>query len=180
VLSEIRPDVKLLVGKALHVMLGMQDLTIPVDNFTQSLSKESFKNIRDHLENEGVIVLFPTRAYSDLIKGKTVDHAWKGSFFKFALEKNAPILPIYIGGRNSRAYYYLITIGLNYFSKQLWTRELIQLKMMREIFSQHTNNHIPMLVGDMIDAKEIDQQYDAFHEKIAAVRERLYALETKL
>lgn len=180
VLTEIRPDIKLLVGKALHDMLGMQDLTIPVDNFSQKLSKDSFLLIRQHLDNEGVIVLFPTRMYSDFKNGETIDHAWKGSFLKFALEKKAPIMPVYIGGRNSRTYYYLIKLYENFLTRQVWMRELIQMKMMRELFSQHTNDRIPMIFGDLINAEDIDRQYPEFYDKINAVRERLYALKKKI
>ncbi len=180
VLTEIRPDIKLLVGKALHDMLGMQDLTIPVDNFSQKLSKESFRLIRQHLENEGVIVLFPTRMYSDFIKGEPIDHAWKGSFLKFALATKAPVMPVYIGGRNSYAYYYLIKIYEKFLTRQVWMREVIQMKMMRELFSQHTNDRIPMLFGDLINAEEIDAQYTEFYDKINAFRERLYDLRKRL
>lgn len=180
VLSQVRPDIKLLVGKALHIMLGMQDLTIPVDNFSQSLGKQSFKMIREHLDNEGAIILFPTRMYSDLINGETVDHQWKGSFLRFALEKSAPVIPIYIDGKNSRLYYALINLYEKYLLKQKWMREVIQMKMMRELFSQHTNDRITMLVGDPISIPDIDQRYEHNQDKINAVREELYRLKDRL
>src|SRR5690554_5776354 len=178
-LREIRPDVKLMLNESLHVMLDMNDYTIPVDNFHGAISKKSLKAIYQHLENEGLIIIFPAGRVSTVSVGGLKDFPWNGSFIRIAAQKNTPILPAFIGGRNSLTFYFFSILTRPLSNRYLLFRELLQMKLMREIFSRHQHQRLPMRFGEVIDAKELQQRDLSPQGKVEWVRQALYALKNR-
>lgn len=176
VLAAIRPDVKLILNTALHDMLGMQNHTIPVDNFRGSISKTALRAIREQLDGGGVMVMFPAGQVSPVRAGHIVDAEWSASFFRFALQYQAPIVPVFIGGRNSLAFYLLAAVAGPFTNRILVLRELLQVKLLREMFSRQRGRRLPMRFGKPLNAAVIDRQFAAMDDKLAFVRTRLYAL----
>lgn len=137
-----RDDVKILVNNGLHNLLGMPKLTIGVDSFKGVLSKTAFKSIKSHLENEGVIVIFPSGLVSRKKKGKLYDMPWNSSFVRFAKSCGAPVLPIFFQASNSPLFYFLTRLSDPIAKKNLFVRELMMMKLLREIFSYQTGKTI--------------------------------------
>lgn len=176
-LREIRPDVKLVLNESLHVMLDMQDYTIPVDNFHGAISKQSLKAIYQQLDNEGIVIIFPAGRVSGISLSGLRDFPWNGSFLRFALQKKAPILPVFIGGRNSLMFYIFGVLLRPLSNRILLVRELFQMKLMREMFSRHQHQRLHMHFGDFIDAAELQQRDLSPEAKVQWVRQTLYALK---
>lgn len=172
-----RPDVKLVLNGALHNMLGMNELTIPVDNFHGSISKQSFKGIKQQLNNEGALVIFPAGLVSRLTLKGLQDTPWNPSFLRFARQKNTPILPVFIQGRNSITYYILAILSLPLAKKVLIIRELLMAKLIREIFSRHSKKRITMNFGQVLMPDELDAKYTNMEEKSQAIRDIVYSLK---
>jgi len=176
-LREIRPDVKLMLNESLHVMLDMNDYTIPVDNHFGAISKKSLRTIYQHLDNEGLLIIFPAGRVSAISLKGLRDFPWNGSFLRLATQKKVPILPAFVGGRNSTAFYFFSVITRPLSNRILLFRELLQMKLMREMFSRQKHQRLPLVFGDFIHAEELEQQGLSQQGKIDYVRQALYALK---
>lgn len=179
-LREIRPDVKLMLNESLHVMLDMNDYTIPVDNFHGAISKKSLKAIYQHLDNEGLIIIFPAGRVSGIGLKGLKDFAWNGSFLRLAVQRNTPILPAFVGGRNSTAFYIASVLTRPLSNRLLLFRELLQMKLMREMFTRHQHQRLPLAFGEFIDAAELEQRGLSQQGKIEWIRQALYALKKSI
>lgn len=177
IIGSIRPDIKLMLSDSLHVMLGMQDHTIPVDNFNGAISKQSLKAIHQHLDNEGALIIFPSGLVSGLTTRGIEDFAWNPSFLRFARQKNTPILPMYISGRNGILFYAagLITRPLS--KTVLLIRELLQMKLIREMFSRHPHTRLTMKTGELLTIEQLEQQHGSQSGMLQAVRDAVYAMK---
>ena len=176
--TAVRPDCRVLLNNAMYKLLNMPDYTIPVDSFNSRLGKQAFREIRQHLLNGGVLIVFPSGMVSRFVEGHVSDLPWNPSFFRLATQYNAPIVPVYITGRNS-LFYYLMSIALQPFIyRSQFAREVLMMKLMREIFSRQRNRRIHLHCGEAIDAGTVDRDYQTLDEKIAFVRRCVYALKT--
>lgn len=178
-ISAVRPDVKMLVNTALHNMLNMKQHTVAVDNFRGRLTKSSFAVIKKHMQQEGVLVLFPSGLVSRRIKGEVIDLPWSSSFLRFAEDFNAPILPLYIDGKNSKAFYRLSSLTDPIAKTVLIVRELVMMKLLREIFTEQANQRVKAYVGTPVVVSDAALAGLTSEEKTAWFRQRLYALKPK-
>ncbi len=130
-LSQIRKDVKFMANSGLSLVNEMSDFFI----FTNPLVTNNYKNIssirgcQDHLENNGLLVLFPAGKVSYFRKDKNriTDGEWNRIAAKLSSKMNIPVLPIYFSGSNSR---FFLTMGRIYYRFRLLmlTREMMKMK----------------------------------------------------
>jgi putative hemolysin len=97
--------VKLLVNGMLMGITQASEIIIGVDNITGSITKKSFIEINESLENEEVVVVFPAGIVNRLSFRGLKDTPWKTSFLKIAKRTHTPILPIKIDSRNTVLFY---------------------------------------------------------------------------
>ena len=94
------------------MLMGMQqacEIIIPVDNISGTITKKSFQAINEALENEEVVIIFPSGVVNRISLKGIKDIPWKASFLKIAKRTSTPILPIKIDSRNS-VLFYIISI----------------------------------------------------------------------
>lgn len=175
-LHAIRPDVKLVINKSLHILLGMQDYTIAVDNVSGAISKQSLKQIYQQLDDDGVVIIFPAGFVSQLSRQGVADFAWNSSFLRFAEQKNAPVIPVFIDGQNSYSYYLLTIVCRPFFKLSLLFREALQVKLLREMFSRHRHQRLAIVVGQALSYEQLAVIGDKT-ARLQYVREQLYALK---
>ena len=109
--SEIRADVKIVATTLLNCIEPLQSLFLSVDNLSKSSSHRSNINqIVGALEAEQAVILFPTGEVSRISPLGVRDGKWKTGFLSLAKKTKAPIVPVYIGGRNSSLFYGLSSI----------------------------------------------------------------------
>lgn len=162
---DIRPDVKVIANQLLMAVEPLHSLLLPVNNMSGGTERSRIDRISDHLASEGALILFPAGEVSRLKPNGIRDGKWHGGFLRFAMNAKAPILPIYIDGRNSAMFY-----GASMIYKPLATMLLVQ-----EMFNQKHKN-IAMRIGEQIP-------YDSFahlaletQAKVKLFKKHLYRL----
>ncbi|WP_027949515.1 GNAT family N-acyltransferase [Haliea salexigens] len=134
--GQIRSDVKVVANDLLTAVKPLAPLLLPVNNMGGTTSRENLKCIRRHLAKEGALIIFPAGEVSRFgVKG-VKDGEWQHGFVRIANTAQAPILPIYVAGRNSVLFY-----SLSFLSRPLST-----LWLVREMFHQ-AHNTVEARVG---------------------------------
>lgn len=137
--SEVRPDVKAVANEMLMAVNALHELLLPVNIMTGSTTKQDIARIREHLKDDGAIIIFPAGEVSRLRPQGIRDTKWNSGFVRMAKAAKAPVLPIYIEGKNSPSFY-----GASMLYKPLAT-----LLLVREMFKQR-QKHLPMRIGQLI------------------------------
>ncbi|MDT8427779.1 MAG: GNAT family N-acyltransferase [Pseudomonadales bacterium] len=110
-LSSRRPDVKLLVNTALSAVKELSPFFI----YTNPLKKSARGNLssiracRRHLEEGGVLVLFPAGrvSYFQKEQNQITDHEWHRTAAQLAQLPDVQVIPLFIGGQNSTTFHLL-------------------------------------------------------------------------
>ena len=109
-IGTVRTDYKILTRSLLTGVKQIDQFMIPVpfDHEENALQKslQMRRLAMKHLENDGVLVLFPSGkvASSDTIFGSVVEGEWSPFTAKLIQKSNADVLPIFFPGSNSRMY----------------------------------------------------------------------------
>ena len=109
-IGKVRTDYKILTRSLLTGVNQIDQFMIPVpfDHEENALQKslEMRRRAMEHLENGGVIVLFPSGkvASSETMFGKVVEGDWNPFTAKLIQKSGADILPVFFPGSNSRLY----------------------------------------------------------------------------
>lgn len=104
--SEIRPDVKIVATTLLNQIDPLKNLFLSVDNFSHKASQlKHMRNIIRALKADQAVILFPTGEVSRFKPNGIRDGRWKTGFLSLAEKTGAPVLPVYIEGKNSAAFY---------------------------------------------------------------------------
>ena len=118
-ISKVRQDYKMVTHKVLRQAEAVKDKILPIDfneNREALLTNiNTRKEAKKVLDNEGVIVLFPsgTIATKKNLKKNTKadDGEWKQWVSKLVLKTKSPVLPIFFDGQNSQLYHIANKIG---------------------------------------------------------------------
>lgn len=125
-MRHVRPDVKVVANELLMALKPLEHVLLPVDNMGGKTARQNLLDIREHLLNEGALIIFPAGEVSRLGAKGIKDGPWHSGFIKIADATESPILPIFVKGRNSIFFY-----SLSFVAKPLSTIWLI-----REMFKQ--------------------------------------------
>jgi putative hemolysin len=166
--GEIRRDVKILANDMLMNFSALESLMLPVDNLTKSTRKSSVARIVDALNNDEAIIVFPAGEVSRMRPNGVRDGKWNAGFLSFAKKTNSPVLPIYVGAKNSPLFY----------SCSMVFKPLAGMMLAHEMFNK-TNKTINMRVGEAIPYQEIDQLPVGKAQKAKLLRRHLYRLTKK-
>jgi putative hemolysin len=136
---QVRPDVKVVANDMLAALKPLHPVMLPVNNMGGNTARENLRNIRAHLESDGALIIFPAGEVSRFGPLGVKDGEWQPGFVKIASATQAPILPVYVAGRNSVFFY-----SISFLAKPLATLWLI-----REMFKQ-SHNTVDARVGNPI------------------------------
>ena len=109
-IGKVRTDYKILTRSLLTGVKQIDQFMIPVpfDHEENALKKslEMRKRAMDHLENGGVVVIFPSGkvASSETMFGDVVEGDWNPFTAKLIQKSGANVVPIFFPGSNSRIY----------------------------------------------------------------------------
>ena len=143
-LSRVRKDIKVIANDFLDVFEPTKPILINVNNFKSRQKKESISAVYEALDNEMAVVIFPSGEVSRASTSGIKDKKWHKGFLKFAQRSNSPILPIFIGGKNSKTFYSVSAIN----------KKLSTLLLSNEMFKQKSKS-IDILVGEIIPNENI-------------------------
>ncbi|MGG7056638.1 GNAT family N-acyltransferase [Nitrosomonas sp. ANs5] len=167
--SEIRTDIKIVTTSWLSCIEPLQSLFLSIDNLSESANhRGSLHQFVEALEAEQAVIMFPTGEVSRICPMGIRDGKWKTGFLSLAKKTQAPIVPIYIGGKNSMLFY-----GLSSIYKPLGTMMLVN-----EMFNQK-GSEIVFRIGkpipwDSIAAMGMQKKHIA-----KLMRQQIYLLSRK-
>ncbi|AXH14116.1 lysophospholipid acyltransferase family protein [Malaciobacter mytili] len=165
-IGSIRQDVKIVANDFLVGFEALKTLMIPIDNFKNRQSKNDIKAVYEALNNDEAIIIFPAGEVSRASAKGIKDPIWNKGFLNFAVNSNAPILPIFIDGKNSKIFYTISVINKT-FSTLLLSHEMFKKK------SKNINIKIGELISnEHIKPKGIDKKY-----LINLYKKHLYSLK---
>lgn len=136
---EIRPDVKVVANNALQKIEPLLSMLLPVSNTQDNTSKTHIRAIHSFLQAGGAMIIFPAGTVSRLGASGVKDDDWHPGFLRMAKAANAPIVPVYVNGKNSPLFY-----GMSVLCRPLST-----LWLVREMF-KHQNRSIGICIGEPI------------------------------
>lgn len=164
-ISSVRPDVKAVANQLLMALSPLHSLLLPVNNMSGGTEREHLSNIQQHLDNEGALIIFPAGEVSRLKPYGIRDNKWHSGFLRLAMQKKAPILPVYIDGRNSALFY-----GTSMLYKPLATMLLVP-----EMFRQK-RKQIKIHIGEQIPYESFSNLALEPKAKIKLFKRHLYRL----
>lgn len=149
ILLKIRPDLKVLANKMLKIFPQSKDFLIGVDVINKDKQRENAEGMREasrHLSGGGAMLVFPAGMVSQikLPSMHIVDPPWSPMITRLARKYDAPIMPIFVGGRNS-IWFYLS----GYVHKRLRT-----MLLPREMVNKGGES-IPLHIGETIPVSDI-------------------------
>ena len=164
--SEIRPDVKIVATHVLSQIQPLSNLFLSVDNLSSKASHvSSLKKIMAALQQEQAVIMFPTGEVSRIRPQGVRDGKWKAGFVNLAYKTQSPVLPVYINGKNSTLFYSMSTLY-----KPLGT-----LMLVMEMFNKQ-DQEISFRVGKPIPVESM-KTLDLPPKKIAKrMRKQVYRL----
>ncbi len=148
----------------------LDDLIIPVDNFSSgnmSVNRRGLKDSLKSLKNGESIGLFPSGevAHQKGTWNQTVsDSEWKTPILKLIRKAEVSVVPIYFHGKNSRTFYNLGRINPG----------LRTASLPRE-FLLKANLRIPVRMGQKIRPEKI-AEYDDLQKLGAYIRNKVYSM----
>jgi len=160
-----RPDAKIVVNELLMHIERLQPFALPVDNMSNQTSRQQLRAIQSHLASGGALIMFPAGEVSRWRLSGIQDGQWNSSFVRLALRYRAPIVPVLVGGRNSRFFY-----GLSFLIKPLSTAWLI-----REMF-KHRNARISARIGSPISYPALAEKEKRAQVVADEIKTQVYSL----
>ena len=125
----VRPDVKVVANDLLTAIEPLHPVLLPVVNMGGGTARTALLAIKEHLKQEGALIIFPAGEVSRLGAKGVRDCEWQSGFIKLATSTRAPILPVFVAGRNSLFFY----------SLSMLARPLSTIWLVREMFKQSHN-----------------------------------------
>jgi putative hemolysin len=158
------PDLKIVVNKGLLRLLPMKPVFIAVHPVsTQAKNDLAKKEIIDHLESGGNLLIYPAgkvaRKFGDTIE----DFPWRNGLADIIKETSANVVPIYVDAENSR-FFYLIR---RFFPK------LSLLFLLREL-KNSAGKSATVYIGKPIEKKEL-ANFDN-RKMVQEIRNQVYGL----
>ncbi len=163
--SEVRQDIKVIGNDMLMALKPMLTILLPVNNIHGGTAKQHIQNIQTHLQNEGVVIVFPAGEVSRLRPQGIRDTRWQSGFLRIAKQAKSPILPVFIDAKNSTLFY-----GLSMIYKPLASMLLV-----KEMFN-HKRQHIPMRIGELIPFESYSNNKITRIEHVALFKKHLYKI----
>lgn len=110
VISDIRPDLKVLTNELLRRIPELADIFIGVDVLSSDAAAgnvASIKQVHKHLKGDGAVLIFPAgmvSAYEHEYR-RIQDRRWNRLVGQLLKRYQATCLPVHVGGGNSRLFY---------------------------------------------------------------------------
>jgi putative hemolysin len=143
----------------------MQSLLLPVINLGKGSNRANIDAINTALENEEVVIVFPSGEVSRVGPTGIKDGQWHCGFLRFAERAKAPVLPVYLGGKNSTLFYTLSMIF----------KPLSTLMLVREMYAQKAMT-LPIRIGELIPWQEIAALDVPRKEKVRRINRQVYGV----
>lgn len=162
--SQLRGDVKIVANEILTAIEPLESMLLPVDNMGGQTARRQLAAIHEHLENDGALIIFPAGEVSRLGTTGVKDGPWQTGFLRMARRAHAPIVPVYVDGRNSAVFYWVSAMF----------KPLSRLLLIKEMFKQSSRT-LQIRVGEQVDHRDYVQERD-LRQLAARFRQHVYRI----
>jgi len=110
-LRRIRPDFRVLTNQLLARIPELRNCCLFVDPFdgpgAEARNRAGLRAAHVWLRGGGALIVFPAGevAHAPAVDGRRADSEWKPAMSRLALASGATVIPAFIGGHNSQAFY---------------------------------------------------------------------------
>lgn len=172
-ISQVRPDYKVMANFLLQKIEPLKDYFMPVNPFENKDLKSSFAGIKEsmeHVRNGHGLGIFPAGEVSTykFEDRRIEDKAWEEGAMKMIKKLEVPVVPVYFKARNSAFFYLLAALHPSLRTARLPS----ELKHQR-------NKSIRIRIGRQIPVKE-QQGYPDLNHYTAFLRQHTYLLRQAL
>ncbi len=172
-LLQVRDDVQILANQYLKTVPELDELFIGVDVFEgKNAHKANLKALRQahqHLDNGGLLLLFPAGEVSQLVDSKAQhieDKEWSRSVSSLINKSKATTIPVFIDGQNSKRFYLAGKV-----------HPLLRTLMLGRELLNKSKQQIHLSIGSAIKYKEVNGLTDA--QLVNYLRLNTYLLQNK-
>ncbi len=172
-ITKVRQDYKIITHKVLRQAEAVKEKILPFD-FAQTKEAlvtniETRKEAKKVLENDGVVLIFPSGAIATKnklkLKAKATEGEWKQFTSKLALLTKSPVLPMYFEGQNSQLFHIANKIG------QTFRYSLMMYELRKKI-----GDNVKVHIGNIIPIEKINQIGD-LKGITSYLRKKTYSLD---
>lgn len=164
-IGDVRRDVRIVANDVLVNIHPISNLFLPVNLLGGLTCKQDIENIVKTLQDDKAVIIFPAGEVSRAGFTGIKDGKWSSGFLNLARRANTPLLPVFVGGKNTSLFY-----GVSYINHSLST-----LLLVREMFKKHSET-IPIRVGEPIPFNHVDALPVSKVEKIQLLKRHLYRI----
>lgn len=165
-ISSVRKDIKVVANDFLNTLTPLQPILLDINNFKAQQAKSNISKIYDALNNEEAVIIFPSGEVSRATPTGVKDKKWHKGFLNFAKRSSSPILPVYIGGKNSKTFYSVSTLN----------KKLSMLLLSHEMFKKKGKS-IEIIAGEIIPYENIAPKGIPTDKLISLYKKHLYSLK---
>ncbi len=165
VVARVRPDVRIVANQVLSHVEALSPLLLPVDNMNNRTGRQQIEALHQHLAEGKALILFPAGEVSRLRPQGVRDGRWHSGFLRLAARARAPIVPLYVRGRNSPLFY---------LTSMLY-KPLATLLLVREMFA-HRRGRIHLRIGARVPYSAWYDKDLTLHQLAKRFRKHLYRL----
>ncbi len=168
-ISSVRKDVKIIANDFLNTLTPLKPILLDINNFKTKQSKRAISKIYEALNSEEAVIIFPSGEVSRATPTGIKDKKWHKGFLKFAKRSNSPILPVFIGGKNSKTFYSVSALN----------KKLSMLLLSHEMFKQK-NKSIEIIIGELIPYENVVPKGIEQEQLIRLYKKHLYNLKKEI
>lgn len=172
ILSEIRPDFKVMGNFLLEKIKPMEPYVIPVNPFEKRKdaynSASGMRGTLKHLENGGCVGIFPAGEVSNKNNpyGEILDKEWEIPALKLIKMAKVPVVPMYFHAKNSRMFYQMAKMHPN-----------LQTLMLPSEMMKDREDPIRIRIGKPITVKVLDDS-ENIEELGEFLRRKVYMMKS--
>ncbi len=164
--KQLRPDVKVVANRMLMAIKPLRSVLLPVINMgDEGTPRKNIQAIKQHLNNEGAVIIFPAGKVSRVGMFGIRDDQWSHGFLTLANSTRSPVLPIHVDGKNS-LFFYAVSI---------LARPLSSLLLIQEMFKQE-NKSVAMTIGEQVEHVDYQALNVKKRTKVHLFKKHLYNL----
>lgn len=141
---------KCLVNDLLMNLKNLHGVFIPVNKHGKQGSRLA-EQLDAAFRSEAQILTFPSGLVSRKIKGQVMDLEWQKSFINKAKQYQRDIIPIHMGGENSKFFYRLYR-----FRRSVGIKATIEMLYLIDETYKHRGKHITVTIGEPIPWQTFD------------------------
>jgi len=172
-IQSVRTDIKFIVNDVLLHIENLKEMFVGVNKLGKNF-KSSLRKVDETFASDQAVFVFPAGLVSRKQNRKIEDLEWKKTFVTRARKYNKPIVPVFIKGRLSNAFYRLAN-----WRRRLGVKTNIEMFYLVHEFYNLQGMYVPMTFGKPIFPDEL-QSNPSDHFWAQEIKNRVYKMEVEL